>query len=251
MGGRAKQRELKMRVTAALILLAVLPTFAPAQDARLDRVRQAFPDQAVEIESLLATAEATGVPTDPLIAKALEGAAKGVPGDRVVAALSNYAERLGEARSLVGADRDATTVVAGADALRRGVPRETVGSLAAEHRGELAVPLLVLGDLMAEGVPVDHAFEVVRNALNKEHGPDEILAIPGAVRRMVREGQSPAEAAGAVGRAIGHGKFGDVTGPPGLIETRPGQGPPVPPGSGPPDQARPGKDKGKGKPPGN
>ncbi len=251
MGGRAKQRAMKMRATAALILLAALPTLAIAQDGRLDRVRQAFPDRAAEIESLLATAEAAGVPTDPLIAKALEGAAKGVPGDRVVAALSNYAERLGTARRLMGGDREVTTVVAGADALRRGVPAETVGSLAAQHQGELAVPLLVLGDLMAEGVPVDHAFEVVQNALGRGQGPDDMLAIPGAVRRMMREGQSPAEAAGAVGRAIGHGKFGEVMGPPGQLKTRPGKGPPVPPGSGPPDHAGPKRDKGKGKPPGN
>ncbi len=251
MGGRVKQREMNMRGTAAIILLAALPTLATAQDGRMERVRQAFPNQAAEIESLLATAAAEGVPTDPLIAKALEGAAKGVPGDRVVAALSNYAERLGEARGVVGGDRDVTTLVASADALRRGVPADAVGSLAAQHQGELAVPLLVLGDLMEEGVPVDHAYEVVDNALSTQQDPDEMLAIPGAVRRMMREGQSPAEAARTVGNAIGHGKFGDVMGPPGLLKTKPGKGPPVPPGSGPPDHAGPKKDKGKGKPPGN
>ncbi len=250
MGGRAKQREMSMRGTAALILLVALPTLALAQEGRLDRVRQAYPDQMVQIESLLATAEAAGVPTDPLIAKALEGAAKGV-GDRVVAALSNYAERLGQARSVVGGDRDVTAVVAGADALRRGVPAETVSSLAAQHEGDLAVPLLVLGDLMAEGVPVDGALAVVESAIAIQQGADEMLAIPAAVRRMIREGQSAAEAARAVGNAIGHGKFGEVMGPPGLLNTKPGKGPPVPPGSGPPDHAGPKKDKGKGKPPGN
>ncbi len=251
MGGRAKQREITMRGLTALVLLAALPTLAGAQDARLERVRQAFPSQAAEIESLLSTAEAAGVPTDPLIAKALEGAAKGVPGDRVVAALSDYATRLGAARNLVGAERDPTTLVAGADALRRGVPPETVGSLAAQHQGELVIPLMVLGELCQLYVPVDHAYAVVESALSKQHGPDELLAIPGAVRRMMREGQSPAEAAHTVGNAIGHGKFGEVIGPPGQLEVKPGKGPPVPPGSGPPDHAGPKKDKGKGKPPGN
>ncbi len=191
------------------------------------------------------------MPTGPLIAKALEGAAKGVPGDRVVAALSNYAERLGQARRVVGGDRDVTTVVAGADAMRRGVPAETVGSLVAQHEGDLAVPLLVLGDLMVEGVPVEHAYGVVEEALSKGHGPDELLAIPGAVRRMMREGQSASDAARTVGNAIGRGRFGEVTGPPALLQTQPGKGPPVPPGSGPPDHAGPKKDKGKGTPPGN
>ncbi len=241
----------RMGRIAALILLVVLPNFAQAQDARFERIREAFPAQAVsQIEVVLADAQAAGVPTEPLVAKVLEGAAKGVPAERVVAALSAYAERLGEAHALVGEDRDPGAVVAGADALRRGVPAEAVRSLAGHGAGELAVPLVVLGDLMEAGVPVDYAYEVVQRARDQQHDPDEMLAIPGAVRRMMREGQTPAEAADLVGKAIGRGKFKDFLSPQDQPTASPPSGPPVPPGAGPPDHAGPKKDKGKGKPPG-
>lgn len=241
-----------MRSITTLILLLIIPSGVLAQDARMERIREAYPAGAVaEIEGILADAEAEGLPSDPLIAKALEGAAKGVPADRVVAALSAYRERLGESRQLIGPERAAADVVAGADALRRGVPGQTMRALAGEHEGDLAVPLVVLGDLMDAGVPVDNAYEVVQNALQHRHGPEEMLAIPGAVRRMTREGQTPSQAASAVDRAIGRGKFGEVVGPHGRATASPPKGPPVPPGSGPPDHAGPKKDKNqnKGKPP--
>lgn len=232
-----------MRGIVLLVFWLALPGALLAQDARLDRIRQAFPAEAVtEIEVILADAEAAGLPTGPLFAKALEGAAKAVPADRVVAALSDYSTRLQEATSIVGSDRGPTTVVAGADALRRGVPADALRLLAGRHGGEIAVPIVVMGDLIEAGVPADGAVQVVEGALKQKHNPDEMLAIPGAVQRLMREGQGPADAANSVGRAIGRGEFrgrGRGVGP--------HKGPPVPPGAGPPGQA---KKKGKGPPDG-
>jgi hypothetical protein len=236
-----------MRRLALAILLFALPGALTAQDARIERIRQAFPAEAVtRIEGILAQAQAAGVPTGPLIAKALEGAAKGVAADRVVAVLSSYSDGLRRSQVLIGPARGEAAVVAGADALRRGVPPQTVQALAGAHSGDLAVPLVVLGELMEAGVPVEHAYQVVQEALSKHQGPEEMLAIPGAVRRMMREGRTPAEAANAVGQAIGLGRFGGMMGPPGQVKMK---GPPVPPGSGPPDHAAKKKGKGIGKPP--
>jgi hypothetical protein len=231
-----------MRGIVLLVFWLALPGALLAQDARLDRIRQAFPAEAVtEMEAILADAEAAGLPTGPLFAKALEGAAKGVPAARVVAALTDYSTRLQEATSIVGSDRGPTTVVASADALRRGVPAEALRALAGRHDGEIAVPIVVMGDLIEAGVPADGAVQVVEDALQQKHNPDEMLAIPGAVQRLMREGQGPADAANAVGRAIGRGEFrGRGVGP--------HKGPPVPPGAGPPGQAKK-KDK-KGPPDG-
>ncbi|UCF20395.1 MAG: hypothetical protein JSU87_03035 [Gemmatimonadota bacterium] len=235
-----------MRGIVVLVLGLALPSAVLAQDARLERIRQAFPAEAVSrIEGILAESEAAGVPTGPLYAKALEGVAKGVPADRVVAALNAYAEHLQNALSLVGAGHGAAAVVAGADALRRGVPVEAVRSLASQYSGDLAVPLVVMGDLIETGVPADGAYEVVQDALQKQQTPEEMLAIPGAVRQLMREGSGAGEAANAVGRAINRGQFGGQIqqGKPGAA---PPKGPPVPPGAGPPDHAGPKKDKRKG-----
>lgn len=239
-----------MRGRTALFLLFALPNVLAAQDVRLERIRQAYsPEAAAQIESIVTEAEAAGVPVEPLLDKALEGAAKGVPAERVVAAVASYSQRLAESRALVGPGYDAASVVAGADALRRGVTPGTVQSLAGANPEDLAVPLVVLGDLVDAGVPVDQAYAVVQEALTKRHGPDEMLAIPGTVRRLMRQGQSASDAAGSVGNAIGRGRFGEMLGPPGQTGASPPKGPPVPPGSGPPDHAGPKKEKGKGKPP--
>jgi len=131
-------------------------------------------------------------------------------------------------------------VVAGADALRRGVPTQLVSTMAREHKGEIAIPLVVLGDLVVAGVPADQAYAIVRDAMGKGHPPEEMLAIPGAVEQLMRQGQSAMEAAGMVGSAIGSGQFGAM-GHQGRAMSRPPQGAPVPPGS----QEKGGK-KGKG-----
>lgn len=232
---------------SALVLVLALPAALWAQEGWRERLAEVYPAAAVtRIEEIIVSAEAASVPSNPLVSKALEGAAKGVPADRVIAALSGYASRLSEAAGLIGSRQDAMDIVATADALRRGVPAPTVQQLVAAHTGSLSVPLVVLGDLLEAGVPIDGAYEVVNSALTAEQAPEELLAIPGAIRRMVREGRSPGDAANAVGKAIGRGR-GVGVGPQGAPQNGPPGGPPVPPGAGPPAD----KQKGKGKgPPG-
>lgn len=227
-----------MRAIVLTVWMMSLPAVLTAQDARLDRIREALPAAAVDrIETVLAEADAANLPVGPLLDKALEGAAKGVPAERVAGAVAAYAERLGQAQELVGAGRSPDAVVAAADAVRRGVPPATVRSLAGAHEGELAIPLVVLGDLMAAGVPVDHAYEVVEGALARNSQNDQILAIPSVLRRMMEEGQLPAQAAAAITSAFDRGHL-----PVGIPA-----GPPVPPGAGPPEGKGP--PDGRGKPP--
>lgn len=214
---------------------AILAAPAAAQDDPRVRLREAFPADALSrIEQVLADAEAAGLPAAPLLDKALEGAAKGVPPDRVVAALDAYSGRLARAGAALGPERSPGELVAGADAMRRGVPENTLGALARDHAGDLSVPLVVLGDLMDAGVPVTRAYDVVRIAMERGSPPDRMLGIPGAVRRLIREGRLPDQAASAVARAFERG-------PPGAGMRN---GPPVPPGAGPPDGRGPPDRKG-------
>ncbi|UCC71544.1 MAG: hypothetical protein JSV86_14285 [Gemmatimonadota bacterium] len=236
-----------VRAILPLIMLLAWPGALSGQDESLQRLRRAYPTQAAQIEGLLAQAEAAGVPAEPLLSKALEGAAKGVPAERVLAVLHSYAERLGEAGSLLGPERPTPELVAGADALRRGVPHDAVGRLARAHHRELAVPLVVLGDLMEGGMPAEQALSIVDGAIRQQQSLEDMLGIPAAARRLMQEGHSPDEAANAINQAMGQGQLRGLVGPPGHA---PG-GPPVPPGSGPPDTKGQGKQgKGKGKPPG-
>jgi hypothetical protein len=222
-------------VTLLLLAFTAVPGSAAAQGDPMARVRQAYPTAAGEIEAIISDAEAAGAPADALAAKALEGAAKGVPAERVVAALHQYSLRLRESVQLLGRERGGSSVVSGADALRRGVPAEQLRTMAMEHHGDLTVPLMVMGDLIEAGVPAGNAYRVVSRAMHQEQNQDEMLAIPAAVRQMMRAGQGPGPAADAVGQAIGSGQFHGAM-----------HGPPVPPGSGPPDHTKSERGKGKG-----
>lgn len=243
----SSERRAHMKAIVWLTLLVVLPRAVVGQDARRERLRQALPEAAPRIEALVADAEAAGVPSAPLIDKALEGAAKRVPAERVIAVVADYARRLGDAQAAVGVRADVAALVAGADALRRGVPAAALTSLSETPPGELPVALVVLADLVQAGVPVDPALSVIRKALSQRRPAEEILAIPAAVLRRIREGELPGQAAEAVSRAIEAGlpwlpgiPIGDPT------RVLPG-GPPVPPGAGPPkDLPRPPRTPGPG-----
>jgi len=203
--------------------------------AKLEQVRSQYgPAVSSQIEDLLSDARSAGVPESLVLDKALEGAAKGVPGPRVVQALRTYQSRLARVRGLLGRSAHGSLLVAGADALQKGVPDGAVRAVGTASGGD-PMALVALGDLLDAGVPVDQAVDVVQKALKKGQRGDQLLDVPARVRSLIRQGTPPGQAAGTVGAAIGKG------GPPG--GTPPGRargagkgqggGPPgPPPGSG-------------------
>lgn len=203
-----------------------------AQETARERARETLPSEVFqEVEALATEARRDGIPEELLFNKALEGAAKHVPSDRLVPAVLAYASRLGEARGAFGESGTEPLLVAGADALQRGVQVETLrrlGQEAAQEGGggrEGARPspmaVLVLADLVESGVPADRALGVLREAMRMRVRDQDMLGISARVRQLLRQGQSPQEAADQVRRALQQGR-----GPGGM-------GPPVPPGSEP------------------
>jgi hypothetical protein len=175
--------------------------------ARLRQVRDHFgPAVSARIDDVLARARKSGVPEDLLVTKALEGAAKGVPGDRVVVALRDYEKRLERARGLLGGSPASPVLVAAADALQKGVEPGAVRSVGRAAGGD-PLPLVLLGDLLDAGVPVGQAVEVVQTALRKGRRGDQLMEVGAQVRRFIRQGHAPGVAAQEVGRAIQGGQI--------------------------------------------
>lgn len=235
----------KWTTTAVLTGLLALSAPLAAQEAGgMDRVRESFPGEAAdEIAKIVADAEAGGLPTAPVVGKALEGAAKGVPADRVVSAVSAYADRLQRASGLLPEGAPTDGIVAAADALRRGATPDAVRDVAGRAGDASPEALVVLGDLAEAGVPVDRAVEVVTEALAQGRQGQGLLAIPAAVRRLTRQGTPPEQAARAVAMTLaGKGPPSGV--PPVQLPPQAG-GPPVPPGAGPPEGAGPPGDDGR------
>lgn len=240
--GSGGQRSALISGLTALALLAGAREVA-AQESLLERVQSALSAaDAQRVERIAEAAERDGVPAELVYEKALEGAAKGVPVERIVVVLETYAAGLHEAGRALGPGHDPQTVAVAADALRRGATGPAVAELAGSHPDDLSIALLVLGELTEADVPVEDAVEVVSEALARGADPDELLEISAEVRRRVRAGELPAAAAAAVGRARGRPAgvppAGAGTQGQGVSGGAPA-GPPVPPGAGPPGRGPP------------
>ncbi|MFQ5747600.1 MAG: hypothetical protein ACE5HF_10340 [Gemmatimonadota bacterium] len=231
------------RVILGAAALLALPALLPAQQSARDRLREALPPEAAaRVEAIAVRAAREGIPPGLIVGKALEGAAKGVPPDRIVPAVAGLARRLGQVRALLGPDRPPSTLMAAAEAARRGVPAEAIRELSRRHRGDIAIPLLVLGELSRSGVPVDRALGVIDSAYQHGQRGERMLAFSAAVRRQIARGESPRRAAEIVARRIREGRRlpADARRR-GADEVRPREtqphsrrATPVPPGSRPP-----------------
>lgn len=228
----------------AMVLATLLvPAGLVAQDVgpvdQAQKVRNALPKEvADQITSIVQAASESGVPSGPLYDKALEGAAKRIPGPRIVPAVSAYADRLTAARRAMGITQE-RWLVAGADALSRGVSPDALTRVAQDGRPGGPMSVVILGDLVERGVPTDHALEVVSEAVRTGQEEADMGAISGTVDRMIREGDAPPDAAKRLVRHMRRGlavrRMRDVR--PDLVRDRPG--PPVAPGADATKKPRP------------
>ena len=183
-------------VLASLLGTLALPGAALAQTQRLagrldERTR-------AEVAALVDSARGAGLPADPLVNKALEGASKGADGARIVAAVRARAGGLARSRALLGDGATEPELVAGAAALRAGAPPAFVERLRRDYpRVALVVPLAVMADLVARGVPADTAAQSVLALVRAGVREAELVAFRQSVERDIALG-APAGAAAAV-----------------------------------------------------
>lgn len=145
--------------TLALATLLALAGAAAGQDPRLASLEGAA---RAAVVAQMDSARADGLPTEPLVQKALEGLSKGARGDRIVAAVRGLRLRLGVAADALGGDADEAALVAGAAALYAGAEPGTLTELAAaRHDASLAMALVVLADLVERGVPANDASSAI------------------------------------------------------------------------------------------
>ncbi|MEM7415173.1 MAG: hypothetical protein AAF389_06740 [Gemmatimonadota bacterium] len=162
-----------------------------------------------EVTALVTEMESQGVPSEPLFAKAIEGTAKGIPSDRFMPGVRAYAGRLGQSRGALGPQASIPLVIAGADAIQRGVPTEALRSLPTD-RPRSPIALLVLSELVESGVPADRAIAVLRQSMDQRVQDQNMLNISARVRRLIRDGVPPAEAIDRVRRAIRRNRGGQL-----------------------------------------
>lgn len=171
---------------------------AAATDPRL--AGRLDPETAAAVARVVDEARTAGLPTEPLVAKALEGATKHAKGDRIVAAVRHYATALGGSRAALGEGSSESEIVAGASALLAGIPGDTLVQLrAARPRQSLTIPLVVLADLVARKVPAGTASAAVLGASRAGIRDADFLRLRERIEHDIRAGASPDAA--TLGRA--------------------------------------------------
>lgn len=191
-----------MTVRLSLALVAVLalslPVRASAQQvahaasamAELDSVTQAM------VVRELALARSRGLPVQPLAAKVREGQIKRAAPDRIRRAVAALAIRLDSARSALGSASNVTEIVAGADAIAAGVDMSALRLVrTASGTRDVSAPLGALAQLVASGVPVRRATQMVVELVKRDARPSEMLAFGIAVESDVGAGVPAEESA--------------------------------------------------------
>ncbi len=177
----------RFRWFAVSVLLVFSPALLQGQDRRLsDRLD---PVTASSVQRLVDSARATGLPTEPLVQKALEGSTMGASGDRIHAAVEALLGQLGRAREALGDSATGAELTAGAGALRAGVSPASLAELhRLRYRQSLVVPIAVLADIVAEGVPTAEATRQVFELAREGRPDDEFVALRKRVQNE-RRGQ--------------------------------------------------------------
>ena len=195
---------IRLLLLLAAIFASLVPTEARAADSRLAARLDA--ETAARVQQVVDEAVSRGLPAGPLISKALEGAAKRAPAERILAAVRAQAAALVEARAALGDSSSEPEIVAGAGALLAGVPRDSLTRLRAARVGQpLVVPLVVLADLVTRRVPTVAAAAAVLSASRAGAHDADLLRMRERVERDIAAGVSPASAAMLRARAISPG----------------------------------------------
>ncbi len=116
-----------------------------------------------------------GLPTGPLINRALEGAARRASGAKILQVVRDHMAAMAHARDVLGAKSTADELDAGASALRAGIDMRTLASIRdTRATGAAVIPLTVLTDIVGRGVPEPTARDAVA-AIAKMPSSDEAL----------------------------------------------------------------------------
>jgi hypothetical protein len=179
----------------------VVPAVLAAQDVRLASRLDAATSAAVS--AVVDSARAAKLPTAPLVNKALEGAAKGSDGAKIVTAVRLLAERMGSSRQVLGSSSSPDEISSAAVALDAGVSVHDLAILrSAAGKRPLTLPLAVITDLVERGVPVATAANLVVSLLKSGVADADLTLYQRNVRFDIERGADPSTAATTRARGI-------------------------------------------------
>lgn len=189
---------MRFRIAVAAVALALAG--ADAANAQVQPPQE-------RINAALARARREGIPVALLESKMAEGKAKGVPLERIAAAIERREVALERASQALRGEADAAgSLSVGADAIESGVNEAVLKAVAeSAPRDRRNVAIAALTQLVQQGHVPEAALERVRDALTR--GPDALANLPSeAVGRRgggPPDGQRPGNAGGRGGAEPG------------------------------------------------
>jgi len=187
---------MKRFASAVVLIIAICgPSTVAAQDARLGSKLPR--ETAIEVSRLIDSARSLALPTDPLVGVALEGANRHATSERIVRAVREYIGALRASREALGDGASDAEVVSGAGVVLSGVSAGVLRAMRAarpREGGALTVPLVVLADLVARGVPLDTATRAVYVATKAGAKDADFTLLRHYIEQDISAGASPAAA---------------------------------------------------------
>lgn len=190
------------------LVLGLLAAPLAAQSAR-GRLEGRVPAAAIPgVDSLVQAAAQEGLPTEPLVQKALEGGAKHVAAPHIVATVQVGLSQLRGARDLLVRAGDVppvtpseiTTVLW---ALRRGLPAPVVERVVgALPRPPRAAALHAVADLVAHRFDPDSGADLIVDAIHQGLHGERLLDVSTAALQELQRGGTRAEALALVRREL-------------------------------------------------
>ena len=190
---------MRFRIAVAAVALALAG--ADAANAQVQPPQE-------RINAALARARREGIPVALLESKMAEGKAKGVPIERIAAAIERREVALERASQALRGEADAAgSLSVGADAIESGVNEAVLKAVAeGAPRDRRNVAIAALTQLVQQGHVPEAALERVRDALKR--GPDALANLPAEAAAGRRgggppDGQRPGNAGGRGGAEPG------------------------------------------------
>jgi hypothetical protein len=189
---------LAARACAALLLVH---SVARAQDSRL--ATRLDKPTFIAVNAIVDSARLAKLPTAPLVNKALEGAAKGSDGQKIIAAVHQLSIRLGSAKRALRPSASADEIKAAAGALDAGVSEHDLALVsAASGKRPVTMPLTVLVDLIERKVPIATATNLVVQLARSGVKDSDLALFQRNVRADVDRGADPTVAATTRARGL-------------------------------------------------
>jgi len=178
---------------AAVLAAAVHPLALVAQDP--DPLSRLDPNTRFVVEVIIDSARVAGVPTRPLLLKALQGAAYHADNRHIIAAVRSVFHAELDVRVALGSALNESEWASAVSALQSGVPLEALAKFRGERSGKpLTRALVVLTDLIQRGVPIPEASSAIMQLWQRGAGDGDFHGLWKNVEQDILSGQNPGTA---------------------------------------------------------